>query len=56
MAVDGLGFEWETFQILDDSSEDVGEYTSLIEIDGTPAISYYDAECGKLKYVRYIGE
>jgi formylglycine-generating enzyme required for sulfatase activity len=35
-----------------DSADNVGQYVSLAEVDGNPAISYYDATNTSLKYIR----
>ncbi|MGH2544495.1 MAG: Ig-like domain-containing protein, partial [Ardenticatenaceae bacterium] len=38
-----------------DSAGDVGYSSSIAEVGGQPAISYYDAANGDLKYARYDG-
>lgn len=43
------GTAWGT-PIAADIEGDVGLYTSLIELDGQPAISHYDAVNGDLKF------
>ena len=42
---------WGTPQTLD-STGDMGRFTSLAIVDGSPAISYHDASNGDLRYVR----
>ena len=49
-ADDGYKQGWHT--MTPDSANEVGGYTSLVVVDGNPAISYYDSAIGDLKYVR----
>ena len=35
-----------------DSSLDVGRHSSMVSVNGTAGISYYDAATGELKYLR----
>jgi hypothetical protein len=50
-ATNAAGSSWGT-PVTVDSGGDVGEYASLAEVDGRPAIAYYDHTNGHLKYVR----
>ncbi len=43
---------WNTPQVLDNSSAMVGESSSLLVVNGNPAMSYYDETNGDLKYIR----
>ncbi len=45
------GKSWGT-PVQVDSLTGVGQYSSLVVVNGNPAISYYDASGGNLKYVR----
>ena len=47
------GSQWITQTV--DSSGSVGEYASLAEVNGQPAISYYDADNFALKYAAWDG-
>lgn len=52
-ALDANGATWGTPQALDGAlSSPVGWYASLDIVNGTPAISYYDATNSGLKYIR----
>jgi hypothetical protein len=46
--------DWSTI-IVDDYADDTGHYASLAEVDGKPAISYYEADSGSLKYAIRMG-
>ena len=46
------GSTWGNSPVTVDSTGTVGRYTSLLVIDGNPAISYFDSTNGDLKYVR----
>ena len=50
-ALNPSGTTWATPLILD-STRGMGEYTSLISVNGTAGISYYDESKGELKYLR----
>ncbi|MCX6880762.1 MAG: choice-of-anchor D domain-containing protein, partial [Verrucomicrobia bacterium] len=52
-ALDASGSAWDTPVTLA-STGDVGYYTSLVVVNGNPAISYYDSDYGDLKYVRAL--
>lgn len=51
---DALGAQWPTSSIVtvDGAISDSGEYSSLAEIAGHPAISYYHGATGDLRYAR----
>jgi hypothetical protein len=52
-ATDASGSAWDTPVIVDTGGDsDVGRFTSLVVINGSPAIGYYDATNGNAKYVR----
>jgi hypothetical protein len=52
-AGDADGTTWGTSLIVDGNvDDDIGKYASLAVVDGRPAIAYYDAIAGDLKYVR----
>lgn len=53
-SLDQNGTTWGTRQILDDSSDQTGQYPSLAVIDGKPAISYFDYTNSDLKYTRAL--
>ncbi|MCH7471857.1 hypothetical protein IIA79_02775 [bacterium] len=48
LSIVAKGYRLET----PDSTDSVGQYTSLAVVNGRPAISYYDVNNGDLKYVR----
>ncbi len=50
-ATDTDGINWDS-PVTVDSSGSVGTYTSLMDLNGYPAISYYKAGTGDLKYVK----
>lgn len=43
---------WNIPQLLDNSGNMVGESSSLIIVNGNPAMSYFDETAGDLKYIR----
>lgn len=51
-ATDASGNNWGPPVTVDNSVNDVGTWASLQIVNGMPAISYFDATFGKLKYVR----
>jgi hypothetical protein len=51
-AADATGAGWNTPVGVDTSSNIVGQGTSLRVIAGYPAIAYYDASVGDLKFAR----
>ena len=53
-AGDALGTEWPPSSVVtvDGIITDSGEYTSLAQVAGRPAISYYHAASGDLRFVR----
>jgi hypothetical protein len=51
-ATDASGTTWGTPLVVDGLSGDVGQYTSLMIVNGNPAISYYDLGNRDLCYVR----
>ena len=51
-ATDISGSTWGTPITIDNSANDVGLYTSLQIVNGMPAVSYFDASAGIIKYVR----
>jgi hypothetical protein len=51
-ATDANGTVWGAPVIVEASAGNVGEYTSLVVVNGNPAISYYDNSNTDLKYVR----
>ncbi len=52
-ADDASGSSWGSPETVDDGNgNDVGQFASLLVVNGSPAISYYDATDGDLKYVR----
>jgi hypothetical protein len=52
-ATDATGTAWGTPLTVDTGdTANVGTYTSLMVVDGYPAISYYDTTNGDLKYIR----
>ena len=53
-ANDSLGISWGVPITVDESSSDVGWYTTLLTVNGNPAISYYDRTNKDLKYVRAL--
>jgi hypothetical protein len=50
-ATNGDGTVWSMPVVVDNSSAFTGQYTSLAEVAGRPAISYYDSTAKDLKYV-----
>ncbi|MBE2224690.1 MAG: hypothetical protein IAF02_24330, partial [Anaerolineae bacterium] len=55
-ANDSLGTSWGIPVVVDESSTDIGRYTTLMAVNGNPAISYYDYTSRDLKYVRALNE
>ena len=53
-ALNASGTSWGTPPVTLDSTGTAGGYTSLAIVNGTPAISYYDATILDLKYVRAL--
>ncbi len=55
-AQDSNGSSWGTSLALDnlDGLGDVGKYPSLADVNGYPAISYFDVTNGNLKFIRAI--
>ena len=51
-ATDVNGATWGTPVVADATVNNVGQYTTLLVVNGNPAISYYDVTNGNLKYVR----
>jgi hypothetical protein len=51
-ATDADGTAWAAAEAAD-TLYDVGRYPSLLEVNGQPGISYYNATSGDLKFVRY---
>ena len=51
-ATDASGTTWGSPLTVDPTANDVGQYTTLVVVNGNPAISYYDVTNGDLKYVR----
>jgi hypothetical protein len=51
-ATDANGSAWGTPLTIDNSDDNVGSYTSLMVVNGNPAISYCDETHYDLKYVR----
>ena len=51
-AADSTGAAWNTPQTLVDSTDYVGEYTSLEVVNGNPAIGYNNITQGSLNYIR----
>ena len=54
-ALDSNGDSWASATIIDDSSVLTGKYTSLCNVYGTPAISYYDQTNGMLRFAWGLG-
>ena len=46
------GSTWNKSAVIVDTTNDVGDYNALAVVDGRPAITYYDADQGSLKYIR----
>jgi hypothetical protein len=46
------GFNWNSPQTIDNSANNVGLFTSLADINGHAAISYYDDTTDDLKFIR----
>lgn len=53
-ATNANGTAWGAPVVVDDppGATNVGQYTSLVVVNGNPAIAYYDVSNGDLKYVR----
>jgi hypothetical protein len=53
-ATNANGTAWGTPVVVDDppGATNVGQYNSLVVVNGNPAIAYYDVTNGDLKYVR----
>ncbi|HEV2293139.1 MAG TPA: S8 family serine peptidase [Tepidisphaeraceae bacterium] len=48
---------WSQAQIIDSSDADVGNYSSMaLDENGRPAVAYFDALVGDLKFARYDGD
>ncbi len=52
LATDASGASWNAAVNADASASNSGEYTSLIDLGGQPAISYFDRTNSNLMYVR----
>ncbi|MCW0221560.1 MAG: autotransporter-associated beta strand repeat-containing protein, partial [Prosthecobacter sp.] len=50
--VNTRGADWISHGPTDSSAGDLGSYSSMAVVNGYPAIAYYDATAGDLKYVR----
>jgi hypothetical protein len=50
----GGSSDWTQIVTVDNTSDDVGEYTSLAYVAGSPAIAYYDNTGDALKYAYYV--
>ena len=50
-ALDASGGAWGSSELLDESSNVIGQDTSLIDLDGVPAVSYHDQTNGKVRYM-----
>jgi len=51
-AMDADGTTWGSPVVVDGASSDVGQYTSMVMVNGNPAIAYYDVTNTNLKYIR----
>jgi len=53
-ATGGSASDWTEIVTVDDTSADVGEYTSMAYVAGSPAIAYYDYTNDALKYAYLV--
>jgi hypothetical protein len=53
-ALDASGTSWSTPITVDSSGVFPGSYSSLMVVNGNPAIAYYELFNGDLKYVRAL--
>lgn len=51
-AADTTGATWNTPVVVDNSTDDVGQYASMAIVGGNPAIAYWNATDNTLMYVR----